>query len=262
MFTHENANVKTFIASCLSLHVVCQWCIPEQEHARGRVRACNIAHISPYKVVYQAEFLSSSKFGLPAQVRSKQNCPYHRSAWKEAREHFYCMGGQTDCIERSYLKIAELKNFARYDLCCYTLVYPYLLARSYAVLMLCVARSLACYLSYDYLWIWKRKYLLTKIGDATGTVSRCYSIGAIPSYMVLFWSWIYGLVYWVMRLIYGVMRMECTPTAVNMVRVFVSLWVDCGPYWCYSARPHRGGGMAFSFSYAYSTPAGAHVQHS
>ncbi len=84
--------------------------------------------------------MSSTKFGLPAlnaQVQSKQNCPYHRSASKEATcsgttQHFYGTGGQTDCTERSCLKIAELTNFARYDLCSVTRSYPHFLARSYS----------------------------------------------------------------------------------------------------------------------------------
>ncbi len=49
-------------------------------------------------------------------------------------QHFYGMGSQPDCTDRSCLKIAELKNFARYDLCSVTCSYPHLLARSYALL--------------------------------------------------------------------------------------------------------------------------------
>ncbi len=47
---------------------------------------------------------------------------------------YWGMGSQTDCTERSCLKIEELKNFARYDLCSVTRSYPNLLVCSYALL--------------------------------------------------------------------------------------------------------------------------------
>ncbi len=93
--------------------------------------------ISPYKIVYQAEFLSSIKYGLPAlnaQVQSKQNHPYHRSAWKEASDlHSAYMVWATALRGCACLKIAELKNFARYDLCSVTCTCSRVLMRSWVV---------------------------------------------------------------------------------------------------------------------------------
>ncbi len=80
-------------------------------------------------------------YGLPAlsaQARREQNRPYHRSALEEASDlpstSMVWAVKQTSCTERSCLRIAELKNFAQYDLCSVTYSYPHLLARSYAFL--------------------------------------------------------------------------------------------------------------------------------